>query len=89
MRIWSRIVKGTQVILGNLDTKSRGGRKPGQKNKKYPKQMMVQRWKMRNPDGSRNACAKQLGISINTVRKWWDVPLPENSKGKEESNGQP
>ena len=30
-------------------------------------------WRKKNPEGSKYACAKELGISKPTVMKWWDA----------------
>lgn len=47
------------------------GRRPGSKNKRYPKKDIVQRWRSANPDGSQRSCARETGLSRATVSKWW------------------
>ena len=43
----------------------------------------VMSWRMLNPDGGKNECARQLHISRNTVRKYWNDSLfPEKEKPK-------
>lgn len=48
------------------------GRRPGSKNKRYPKRDIVQQWRSANPDGSQRSCARETGLSRATVSKWWD-----------------
>ena len=43
------------------------------------KQEEIFEWRKNNPDGSKYACAKELGISKPTVMKWWDT-TEENLK---------
>lgn len=50
----------------------KAGRKPGAKNKRHPKQEIVQRWKATHPGASMRACSRDTGCSINTVRKYWE-----------------
>ena len=37
------------------------------------KQDIVNEWRKRNPDGSKNACIKETRLSRMTVYKWWDT----------------
>lgn len=41
-------------------------------------QRQVEGWYNEHPDGSISACARELGISRNTVRKW--APAPAKSR---------
>lgn len=36
----------------------------------------VQRWRCKNPEGTKYRCVKETGLSKPTVYKWWGVPLP-------------
>ncbi len=40
-------------------------------NGRKSKQEQVQQWKLENPNSSKYQCQKELGISKNTVKKWW------------------
>ncbi|MBQ1969734.1 MAG: hypothetical protein II221_00880 [Paludibacteraceae bacterium] len=35
------------------------------------KRDIVEGWRIAHPDGTKYACAKETGLSKNTVRKWW------------------
>lgn len=35
------------------------------------KKHIVSEWQQQNPNGTQYRCAKDTGLSINTVRKWW------------------
>ena len=35
------------------------------------KEMIVKRWRMEHPDGSKNACMRDTGLTKPTVYKWW------------------
>lgn len=43
----------------------------GRKSKKY----QVYAWRQNNPNGTKYRCQKDLGLSKNTVKKWWDFNL--------------
>ena len=42
-------------------------------NGRRSKQQEVFDWRKNNPDSSKYACAKELGIDKKTVMKWWDA----------------
>ena len=35
------------------------------------KEVLIKEWRKKNPKGTKTQCAKELGVSPNTVRKWW------------------
>jgi len=41
-------------------------------NGRKDKFQLVSEWRKAHPDGTQYACAHELGLSKNTVRKWWD-----------------
>lgn len=43
----------------------------------------VKNWRQKNPDGTKAACAKDLGISWVTVNRWWE-PARKEPKPKKE-----
>lgn len=49
------------------------GRRPGAKNKHYPKRDIVHIWRTANPNGSQRQCARETGLARNTVAKWWNT----------------
>ncbi len=42
------------------------------------KNHIVQKWREENPDGTKYQCAKDTGLSKNTIKKWWDSPASED-----------
>ena len=42
----------------------------------------VKEWKRVNPDGTKTKCARELGISLNTVNRWWNCPEVEDKTTK-------
>ena len=35
------------------------------------KENIVREWQEQNPKGTQYRCAKETGLSVNTVKKWW------------------
>ena len=40
-------------------------------NGRKSKQEVVREWQLKNPEGKKAACARETGLHINTVYKWW------------------
>ena len=51
----------------------RNGKVWDEDNGRKSKQLEVFQWRQNNPEGSKYACAKELGIDKKTVMKWWDA----------------
>ena len=48
------------------------------------KQKIVQKWRLKNPEGTKYQCVKDTGLSKNTVKKWWE----ENKNVKKSSQNE-
>ena len=48
-----------------------GNSRKGIPNKRHPKREAVLKWRAANPEGTPKDCISALGISKNTVYKWW------------------
>ncbi|VWL89619.1 hypothetical protein [Oceanivirga miroungae] len=57
----------------NSNWRNKEGRPKGAKDKKPRKNKkdIIQQWKIKNPNGNKYQCEKELGISRHTVIKWW------------------
>lgn len=47
-------------------------------NGRPTKKTIVQDWREKNPSGTKYQCAKETGLSKNTIKKWWDSPASED-----------
>ena len=47
-------------------------------NGRPTKKTIVQKWRENNPSGTKYQCAKETGLSKNTIKKWWSPPASED-----------
>ena len=40
-------------------------------NGRKPKELLVMKWRKKNPNGTKAACVRELGLDKKTVYKWW------------------
>ncbi len=46
--------------------------KDGRPKNSGTKQLLIQEWRIQNPQGKKIACHRELGLSRPTIDKWWD-----------------
>lgn len=56
-------------------------------NGRKPKELEVAMWRIDHPDETnKSLCARDLGLTRPTVRKWWDSPLMEQKRQEMEED---
>ena len=61
-----QLARGIRELKSSMGEAVSGGGRPD-------KQKIVQKWRLKNPEGTKYQCVKDTGLSKNTVKKWWSV----------------
>lgn len=60
--------------IRDIKVRQKGLKKWDDKNGRKPEREKVQAWRIEHPDSTnKSECARDLGLSRPTVRKWWDA----------------
>ena len=68
-----RMKESVNVCKANRELALQKAREEGRITGRPKKDKVVSEWRRANPDKDMKTCADETGLSINTVKKWWEA----------------